>query len=352
MESNFSGSLTPYALSPSPYTESLFILQDNQTADLIWNYPNQPHPQNPQSSYRRVGCIPDGSCLFHAILKGIAPLYLYSYKVPTEVSEETLQAIENIVSGRVTFPDYIFNFPRNRQMGSSLYRVLSRERYVILMDQFRHELALETRSDFAYKIQNDPRMQGIVRSFLKGSIHRIAQEIVFNQIPDLQKRMIETKNGHLPEDIIESYPQITEQASQKTFRNLIRELLSGEAVSPDFLVLLSEYTNFDFYLLRDVDLMNNDFRKKRVPLYGGDKLHRFVLGPQDMRPLHDPQKSSPNRPAIIIISITDNHYELIGRVDIDSEGKRDFKVNFDQAEPIIRTLYMMLLHLRQESEIS
>jgi len=362
------GGLTPFAGSPNPILPTIgrppefpwnipslntldpqsFILQDNETADLIWNYPNPPHPQNPQSSYRRVGCISDGSCLFHSILKGISPLYLFSYKVPLDVTEELLQAVENTSGNRVRFPDYIFNFPRNPQDITARYQIMSREQYALIMDKFRYEFAAELRSDFAYKIRNDPRMKSIVRTFLEGPIQLKAQQVIFQMVPDLQQRMLAARNGRLPEELIEANPQIVEYATEQIFLDLSRELLSGGDVQPDFLVLLSEYTNFDFYLLRDIDLRQGN--PKVVPLYGGEKLNNFTLGPQDMRPANDPKKTFPNRPAIVIISISDNHYELVGRVDVSPDGRRDFKVNFDQAEPLVRTLYLMLSHLKSRSD--
>ena len=323
-----------------------YLLQDNQTAELIWNYPNVPHPQNPQSRYRRIGCIGDGSCLFHAILKGISPLYLQSYRTPNEITEQMLTTFEQTVRYRVLFEDYLFNIPRNRLDPGSRYIILNRAIYASRMDKFRHEYAAELRGDIAFKIQNDPQMQNIVKRTLQGSIDVVAQEVVSQYFPNIHQEMIETENGRLIEQTIEANPQIFEEATQRTYRELIRELLSGQAVQPDFLVILSEYTGFDFYLLRDIDLMEGN--PQNVPLYGGQQFNTSILGPQDMRPNSDPRKDLPNRNAIVIISSNDFHYELVGRVDSSPDRQREFKVNFDQAEPIIRTLYAMLRALRQD----
>ncbi len=320
-----------------------YLLQDNQTAEMIWNYPNPPRPKSSQSSYRRVGCIGDGSCLFHAVLKGIAPTYLFSYKIPKEISEDMLSLLERTTQGRVYFDDFIFDRTRNRNDLSIQYRVRVREKYSSKMDEFRHEFASSLRGDLALKIQNG-EMKNIILRALNGPIHLRAQELALEMFPDLEQRMIREENGLLIEQTVSGHPEIIQEALRRTEADLIQELLSGEAVQPDFLVILSEYTNFDFYLLRDTDLIHGNL--KNVPLYGGQQLHEPILGPQDLRPENDPRKSLPNRAAIVIISFNDNHYELVGRVDTNPEGKKEFNVRFDQTEPLVRTLYIMLRTLR------
>lgn len=290
------------------------FLADNQTAELIWNYPYIPRPLDPRSIYRRVGCIADGNCLFHSILKSLSPLYVQSYKVGSRVDEKTLQTFEKAVNNRIIFDDSLFDRVRSRIDLTTTYQIYNQKKYSHILSKFRTELAIEIRSDLANKIQSDPDVMKIIQKYLSGAIELIAEKI----------------NSDFS-GAFEIYQ-----------KQLISELLSNQAVSPEFLIILSEYLGFDFYLLRDVDLIRGN--SKISPLYGGSSLHFRNLGPQDLRSENNPRKSYPNRNSVVIISYGDMHYELIGRIDM-LDDRKELLLVFNQAEPLIRTLYVILTKL-------
>ncbi len=87
-------------------------LADNEIGELIWRRPNPPQPVHPNSVYRRIGCIGDGSCFFHAVAKGLSDLYKLSYKEFKTIDERTLQLFEQSVGSKIKFFDALFDRPR------------------------------------------------------------------------------------------------------------------------------------------------------------------------------------------------------------------------------------------------
>jgi hypothetical protein len=318
-------------------TLGLFVpttLADNEIGDLRWNRPNPPQPILITSSYRRVGCTGDGSCFFHAVSKGLSEIYQLSYRTFEDISEETLRRFEQSVDSAITFPSSLFTTPRGDDLSVryTFAQPYGRNAFSYLMSSFRGAYVRMLRQDFANQVLNDSRMQGLIRQRLSGSIDL--------QIDTLIARGLE--NGQ-----ILSQEEVQDQAFRDVIRRLSAELLSGNAVQPDFMLLLSDYVNIDIYLLRDADLINPNPRNS--PLYSGASLHAAVHGPVDMRPENDIYAELPNRRAIVIISIDDFHYEIVARVD-ESEGQeprnRQIHPNMDHEEPLIRRLYEMLVYLR------
>lgn len=312
--------LTPHAISPRPIyiptiTNNTVLLEDNQTTEMLWSRPDRPIPIHASSSYRRVGCIGDGNCLFHAILKSLSGLYMKTYGT-RKVDELTLQKLEQIT--HITIEDILLDKPRSNDLGAE-YEVTDPKTYTAKMAMIRYQFAKALRNDLAYKISTDLQTQKLVEQVLSGSIQ-------------------------LTKDILANTQLTDGEITKQTLSGIIEDLISDTYLPPDILIILSEICNFDFYLLRDVNL--TDLNPKNLPLYGGRHVHANVLGPQDLRPESDPNKWLPNRLAIIIVSFNDFHYELIGRLDTNILGQRSIVLAFDQTEPIIRTLYLMLLDLR------
>lgn len=297
-------------------------LADNETGELIWRRPNPPQPVSPNSAYRRIGCIGDGSCFFHAVAKGLSKLYRQSYTEYKSIDEKTLQEYEQSVSNKIKFYDNLFDRPRVPDL-NAIYNIKPSmiPTFNMIMNNFRTQYAQIFRQDFANRLRTDPKMEQLFRTRLSGYIESIANE------PGYYEMIKNSKN-----------PSETAYLLAKEI--LIKELLSGNAVQPDFMVLLSDYLNVDIYLLRDKDLL--DPNPKNNPLYGGEQLHAAVRGPADMRKV---QTAEPNRTAIVIISHGDGHYEIVGRVDqiiTDQKVTRANTTNFVQEEPLIRRLYDIL----------
>jgi hypothetical protein len=388
--------MVPNAVLNIPNTY-MTLLGDNETAELIWNYPpsnSPPIPDNPKSSYRRIGCIPDGSCFFHAIVKAISPMYMYSYKIPGEheLSEKILRQFENTVNEQIHFEDSIFNIPR---ISNGKYRIEKINDYRFIMDQFRRLYVQLFRKDFARLIIEDSTMKKLVDDNLQGLRSIYEDELlrdyceVFHlrkilkisglnmnykeELAELRNRILvlPTEYQH---KIIDAYratwpsdKNVTHDTVSEVMRNsfskteieecrkiikpdlvnlissnmargeIIDDLLSGRYVPPWYLSVLSDYLNFDMYILQGENLIRGDPR--RCPLYGGSELHRYIRG----------TSSQARRNAIVITSCNDNHYELIGRVDIQPDDTKCFTVTFTQNEPLIAKLYQNLLEIRSKS---
>jgi hypothetical protein len=132
-------------------------------------------------------------------------------------------------------------------------------------------------------------------------------------------------------------PNLVNLISTNTARQvIIDDLLSDQAVPPWCLSILSDYLNFDMYILQDENLIRGN--PKNSPLYGGSELHRYVQGPIVGK-----------RNAIVITSYNNSHYELIGRVDIQSDETKSCTVMFNQDEPLIVKLYDNLSETRLRS---
>lgn len=310
------------------------LLADNKLGDLRWNRPDSPQPILITSTYKRVGCIGDGSCFFHVIAKGLSEIYQLSYKMFEDISEETLHRFEVSVNNTVIFPSELFTTQRenNLNIHYTFAQPYGQIAFENLMTSFRGAYVRMLRQDFANQMLTDARMQGLIRQRLSGSIDLRIDTLI------AQARKI----GQ-----ILTRGQVQEQAFQDVTRKLAQELLSGNAVQPDFMLLLSDYINIDIYLLRDTDLIDTD--PTRTPLYSGSSLHEAIHGPADMRPTNSIYSGLSNRCAIVIISIDDFHYEIVARVDQDSHESiplHSIHPNMTQDEPLIRRLYEMLINLR------
>ena len=311
------------------------LLADNETGDLNWNRPDRPRPRSPNSYYRRIGCIGDGSCFFHAISKGLSEVYQLSYKEFTEITEAQLKQFESSIGGVTLFPSQLFNKPRSND-GRAVYRI--RPEMVLefrnRMEYFRRYYVSSFRSQFADLVLRDPKMHQIIRTRFSGSIELELGSLMENR----------TSAGNFL-----TQTDLQQPAFNIVVTRLAQELLSGNAVQPDFMLMLSDWIDIDIYLLRDVDLARPDPRV--TPLYGGTSLHESVRGPRGSRTPGYPGQTLPDRRAIIIIGVDDFHYEIIGRVDEINTNEgivRHVNVNFGQDEPIIEQLYRMLSNIREQ----
>jgi hypothetical protein len=325
------------------------LLADNETGDLRWNRPDRPEPDNASSSYRRIGCIGDGSCFFHAVAKGLSEVYQMSYREPTTISEETLRRLESSINYAIRFPSELFDKPRSDNPETvyqirrpPYYRTDMGPVFVNLLYQFRIAYARHLRQDFANNIMTNPRMDRIIRNRFSGSIEMEQQAIEAN----LEQRLL--LGVTLPPNL-----DVHEQAVRVVKDRLVQELLSGNPVQPDFMLILSDFVGVDIYLLNDGYLSNPDPRTN--PLYSGSSLHESVHGPADMRPPGDRYQGTPDRRAIVIISVNDIHYEIVGRVD-ETQGPAGVSLhvhpNLSQTEPLVRQLYAMLRDTRAPSVLS
>jgi len=317
------------------------ILEDNETGDLRWDRPDRPQPAEMNSFYRRVGCIADGSCFFHGIAKGLSGAYQSSYREPSAtITEDTLQNLEGAVNHGILFSSSLFTEPRNKNL-STVYTVRPTmyQTFDNLMNKFRYDYVKILRHDFANKILTENRMQEILEKRFDGRINMEYSAIVANANEERIRRGLEPLDVNVQTNRLVHLEQdqyVYKQALQIVKEQLAQELLSEDAVQPDFMLILSDYVGVDIYLLREQDLANPNPRV--TPLYGGSSLHMAVQGPR-------------NRRSIVLIGINDYHYEVVARVDQNETNLgilRYIHPNMGEEEPLIRQLYQMLTDIREQ----
>ena len=224
------------------------------------------------------------------------------------ITENNIRELESSIGNKLIFPSELFDVKRGE---SDEYTIINKCSFNNLLDHYRYIFAQMLRSEIAGNIRNN---DNIVKDNLAGTIE---MEMEMSLTDDAQYEALEiTKN------------------------NLIHDLLSGDAIKPDIMLILSDQIDVDIYLLRDIDLIRSDC--KTNPLYGSGSLHKNIKGPINMRAQDDIYINDPERNAIVIISSGDFHYELIGRVDSSSENDKTVRyvhTSFQNDEPLIRSLY-------------
>lgn len=329
------GSLTPHAASPagiysiinSPpplppknnasWEGLVSYLGDNQLLAFDWLV----NPSSSIEQYQRVGCIADGNCLFHAVLKALYPLYEQSYYKRNQITEEQLQqyekglypeAVKHISHSKYIFTGAPYNITHRSTNPNQIYTIHHQHLYENQMDNWRRAYTISFRWDFANRILSDAQIQGLIFRYLSGSV-------------DLYVDMYKHQGHSNDKSIV--------MAQQKLLQHMYNELMTLSDVPPDYLLILAEYAGVDFYLLRYSDLYQNVCS----PLYGGDTLHRSVRG------------HSQKRPSIVVLSVNNNHYELIGKT-VGYEVNIIYR--FDSQEPLITRLFNILQNLRNGLSIN
>lgn len=303
------------------------ILADNELHDLHWQKPNPPRPISNYQSYKRMGCIGDGSCLFHVISKALSEVYQLSYQNWDTVTEEILRRFEQSSGNTITFPSTLFTTHRQTDLNTVYEFKLpyGKSMFESLLDNYRRINVKLLRQDLANQILNDDRMKSLISKRFAGVIEERVNSMAVNSQLTLD--------------------QIKLKAFHDISNKIAQELLCGNPVKPDFILLISDYIDVDIYLLRDLDLV--EANPRTTPIYGGASLHESVHGPSDMRPHNDRYQRLPDRQSMVIISIDDTHYDLVVLVH-KSENSSICKISptLSSDEPIIRKLYEMLFQLR------
>lgn len=283
-------------------------LADNETGELRWNRADRPEPVSPRSHYRRIGCAADGHCFFHAVSKTLSQLYQLSYRDGDSIDEKTLSRFETGVKNAVRFPSELFDTPRTRD-GNSVYTVKSVaawSKLQTLLERFRKAYVVQLRRDLATSVAESKEIEEIIKTRFSGAVSMYEEQ---------------STGGKTALELVKD--------------EFVQELLSGGAVRPNLIPLLSEAFDVDIYLLRDRDL--ESAKSTNSPLYGGQILHETIKGPRS------------NRMAIVLISVDDAHYEIVGRV---TETKTSTGVEltvrtiFSQDEPVVKRLHEMLTERR------
>lgn len=288
-------------------------LADNQIGDLNWNRPNPP-----DSSYRRIGCIGDGSCFFHAVLKGLASIYQLSYQPYESITEDILIGFENSIGRKNLFNPLIFNPTRSTNVQK--YTIINQIGFQNSMNTFRSVFVQKLREDFAQQLQTNQSLKEVVAKNLAGEIDAQKIALQFN------------------------YPELTdERAYQETFNLIINdlsaELRSLDSVDARYALILSDYYNVDIYVIIDREVRNANSKNTLLSEY-----YNFaVQGPRNMRPVNDPLGQKPSRPALILIHVNGGHFEIIGKID-PTNGI--IITNFNSGDLLVRQLYEYLLIIR------
>lgn len=294
-----------------------FNLPDNFSITLIWNRRNRPIPRDPDSSYVEIGCIGYGDCFFHATSKALDPIYGRSYTDYQTITENELREYETAVN-ETLFNKFMFNQERTP---NGVYQIADKNLFNKTMEDFRIAYAKKKRKDLINSLNTD-YVKDLIYNYLEGLVDMMRIEA-----KEREKRNIT--------DI---------DAVDALIIYLQDEINENKYVPTHFIPILSILSNIDIYLLRKEDL--EEELPNSTVLYGGDSVHKYVYGPSKLRSKDDFFYGFPDRKAIVLISINDNHYELVGLYNKNLGNK--YQVVFDQDEPLIITLYTILKDFREK----
>lgn len=281
------------------------------------------------SSYEEIICIGDGNCFFHAFLRGVDDLYIGSYAHRETITEEELKEYEQRAKFRFRFAKTTLTPVRTAltmRKRDQVYQINNQRLFNNNMNSFRMSYACAFRQQLARYIQaNESAHELILRLFPEAYV--IFKDEVMVDHPDYDEVKVE----------------------QVTMRNLINYYTSrigdkNRSIEPDILILISEFYNYDIYVISNNKLHNPNADH---PFPDRDLLE-VIRGPQDIRVAPSTMSEEkakeyleqPNRPAIVLIFIggVEGHYNLIVRVDYIN-GTKEIISRFDSDEPLIQRLY-------------
>lgn len=292
------------------------MLADNEIGILDWM-----RADPPDYNYKRIGCIGDGTCFFHAICKALSEIYQLTYIKPTTISEELLSQFETHINNPRLFVSTIFSparTARTKQPGK-MYHISNQYRYEMAMVTFRTQFAAIFRQEFAQLLQTNQNVRQIVANRLPG---------------ETEVNMVLMEGGPIVDPAL-----VYQYAFQTTIMDLVNELVSLHAVDARYALILSDLYDVDIYVLTDSDIRDPQSKNTVISLY----YNTAVRGPSDMRPENDPQRDLPDRSSIVIINVNGGHFELVGYID-PSTGNR--QTSFGPNDPFIRLLYSNLSVVR------
>lgn len=305
-------------------------LADNERGNLNWNRLNPP-----DASYQRVGAIGDGSCFFHAALKSLAKIYQLSYQKFEQISEETLQGFENSIQRTNLFSPYMFTpFRTTKQLQ---YTIINQMAYEQSMVTFRSVFVKLLREDFARQIETKQQWRELIARRLSGEIN-VQKQIIIDQYEQNIFQLTQMVGFQFPDE-----QQIYEQAFNIVINQLTRELRSLDSVDARYALLLSDYYNWDIYVIIDRELRNPNSGNAILSLY----YNSAIQGPRNMRLPNDPNGQTPSRPALVLIHVNGGHFEIVGKVNSENGF---IATSFNSADPLIRQLYELLLDIRIANE--
>lgn len=297
------------------------FLQDGSTGYFQWVRDQRPSPRENHAQYRRLGTASDGNCIFHALARGLSEIYQNSFNPiskGSKISKHSVEEMNKATEKARQMQIMGSNFPDKAvEDKGTHYEVVKPSIVKQYMRSFRSTFAMLLRQQVVESIRkNENNMRQIVKSKLSGTV----------------ERFLETDNPT---------PQEKEIALKKAMQMYIDDLCGHEFVSTDYLVLIGEAVGVDIYLIRHEDFI--DSQGSNCILYGGKILHRNIRGPKDLR---TPRTNKAERRSIILYSVADCHYELIGKLTCNQAvcGRNSCSIttNFSIDEPLVRSLYKQL----------
>ena len=140
---------------------------DNEIDPILWADNDPPTPNENNSIYVYFGCIGDGNCLFHSLLKGATDVYPETYPYKT-VSEKVLQMMEQVFYKKVKTregykivmefyfdDDLTFSPKRNRDNINQIYQIIDHTRFNSKATTWRYKYARLIRDNMATKYLMD-----------------------------------------------------------------------------------------------------------------------------------------------------------------------------------------------------
>lgn len=259
------------------------LIGDNIIDKLNWKYDDDPLLKG--ETYVRIGCIGDGNCLFHCISKCLSQNYKNSYLIKDKITEEYINLLESDIKEKLFGPT-ILGVERSPGAIYTITEIL-RPKVNNQLVYFRSMFVKKLRLELAESIEKSPLMNQYMKNAFAG--------------------------------YIELYKDI------KTLSQMyITDLLKMSEIGPDILLLLSKFLNIDIYLLRDTIIMEK--KNKDTILYGGNSIHQNVEG-------------TSKRHSIIIVSVKDLHFDIIGKYEPSS---RTMQTCFPQSDELVTKLFNYL----------
>lgn len=282
---------------------------------LRWIRVDRPVPLSDEMTYRIVGIVADGNCLFHAICRAISPAYIELCRplIPgSVVCPQLVDYISTTLADVESMDIYIpivpgipgFTFRENAVLPVGRRPLARLQRYLL---EFREMYA----AMFRRQITDILRMQ-------KDDIRHIFQTNLSGTI-SLFRDMIksEDSDNELSDDVIEM------RAVSRAIDSYVEIIESSEYVPAEFIVVIKELIATDIYMIRLEDIAT--YKTTNTILFGGIHLHQFIE-----------DKNYMDR-SIVLVSVNSIHYELVvkcHRLDpsVDPVGL------FDGSEQLIQRL--------------
>jgi len=278
--------------------------------------------QNKDETLTRTGSIGDGSCLFHSLLHAFSKTYVDS---SIEERKKIVAKLRQSIAKRLTIQDW-------EKLNGDIALILFQSNVLTILTDF-YSL---TNTPFIKKLKDIyPKMDEII-NVIKNVLNithfeKFILPNAYKNINSLNNCKTNISKETLTffkniEDIQNVNPDAVERLS--TFLNNITTLISEEAEKSAYNTYIKKLEDpsedIDMFMLGMIsDHFNRDI---------------YVIHAETRLPYRD-NMNLKERKSIIILWVGGNHYEIMGRLDKESNK---IQREFDHDEEIIQKMYTLL----------